>query len=257
MSNNSNKYQSLRFFSWCNDKNKSKLESLIENTANEWYEAKHRSTSSAEIAFINNLKIYKCPYCGGMINKNGHRKDGIQEYKCKECGKKFNALTNTFFDNHKIPLSEWIEYLLHLFEFHSIKYSAYDNRNASTTGRFWLEKVFIVLKGIQDNVILSGKVYIDETYLIAAKRNKIKKDGKYLRGLSRNTIPIATGTDGVRSFFIRISRNRTPSDQQVYKAYKNHIAFESLLIHDGATPHKLIVDELALKSQVHLSNMTK
>lgn len=32
--------------------------------------------------------------------------------------KAFSPLTGTVFDVHKIPVSEWIEYMIHLFEFH-------------------------------------------------------------------------------------------------------------------------------------------
>ena len=98
------------------------------------------SQKEEEITFINSIKIYDCPYCGGSVNKNGHRKDGLQRYICCDCKRKSNPLTNTIFDSHKIPISEWIEYLLHLFEFHSVKTSAIDNRNSDTTGRYWLFK---------------------------------------------------------------------------------------------------------------------
>ena len=53
----------------------------------------------------------------------------------------------TLFDSRKIPLSEWVEFLLHLFEFHSVKTSARDNRNAESTGKYWLAKVFSALEG--------------------------------------------------------------------------------------------------------------
>ena len=70
----------------------------------------------------------------------------------------FTPLTNTIFDSHKIPISEWFEFLLSLFEFHSIKTSSYDNRNVESTGRYWLLKVFEVLKGIQDEEIRVSKL---------------------------------------------------------------------------------------------------
>lgn len=41
---------------------------------------------------------------------------------------------------------------------------AYDNRNSETTAKYWLIKVFEVLKGIQDDIVLDGTVYLDETY---------------------------------------------------------------------------------------------
>lgn len=157
-------------------------EKLFKSTLDEWYSVKHRSASEDEIAFINTIKIKNCPYCGSaQFIKNGHRKDGTQKYKCSEYVKSFTPLTNTIFDSHKIPISEWFEFLLSLFEFHSIKTSSYDNRNAESTGRYWLLKVFEVLKGIQDEEILDGTIYLDEMYLPKIKRETIKKDGKKIK----------------------------------------------------------------------------
>ncbi len=37
-----------------------------------------------------------CPVCGCIhIVRNGHRKDGVQRYKCSDCGKSFVAMTNS------------------------------------------------------------------------------------------------------------------------------------------------------------------
>ena len=250
-------HTSLRQFSWSGKKSKKPSESLIESTALEWYEAKHRKQSLEEIAFINSIKIHSCPYCDGPVMKNGHRKDGLQTYKCYSCGRKSNPLTNTIFDSHKIPISEWIEYLLHLFEFHSVKTSAIDNRNADTTGRFWLFKVFEVLKNIQKDVVLEGDVYIDEKYLPVIESKK-KKDvnGNELKGTSRNQISIASGTDKTNSVFIAM-RHGTPTDASCWRAYHKHIKEESTLIHDGEHSHNRLVDDLLLKNIIYKSEKTK
>ena len=250
-------YTSLRQFSWSGKKVKKPSETLIESTALEWYEAKHRKQSLEEIVFINSIKIHSCPYCDGPIMKNGHRKDGLQTYICGECKRKFNPLTNTIFDSHKIPISEWIEYLLHLFEFHSVKTSAIDNRNSDTTGRFWLFKVFEVLKSIQKDVILEGDVYIDEKFfpVIESKKKRDEK-GNELKGTSRNQISVATGTDKINSIFI-VMRHGTPTEASCWRAYHKHIKEESTLIHDGEPSHNRLVDDLALKSIVYKSEETK
>ena len=250
-------YTSLRQFSWSGNKSKLPSETLIESTALEWYEAKHRKQSLEEIAFINSIKIYSCPYCDGPVMKNGHRKDGLQTYKCNNCGRKSNPLTNTIFDSHKIPISEWIEYLLHLFEFHSVKTSAIDNRNSDTTGRFWLYKVFEVIKNIQKDIVLEGDVYIDEKFLpVIESKKKKDENGNELKGTSRNQISIATGTDKTNSIFIAM-RHGTPTDASCWRAYHKHIKEGSTLIHDGEPSHYRLVDDLALKSIVYKSEETK
>lgn len=185
----------LRKFSWSNkeEKNKTNAELFVESTVLEWYEAKHRILSSHELAFINGIKIETCPFCGSKrISKNGHTSEGLQRFKCNSCNRRFNILTGTIFDSKKISISEWIEYLLHLFEFHSIRSSAFGNRNAESTGRYWLKKIFLVLKNFQKNVVLKEDVYIDECFFSAINKDIKKKDGKKLRGISRNKICVAT-----------------------------------------------------------------
>ena len=104
-------------------------------------------------------------------------------YRCKTCLRRFNILTNTIFDSHKIPLSEWAEFLLHLFEFHSINNSSRDSRNANSTGKYWLFKVFEVLKHYQDNIVLKNNIWLDETFL-SKKQSDLKLiNGKQPRGI--------------------------------------------------------------------------
>lgn len=58
------------------------------------------------------------------FKKLGDYGNGTRRYRCLYCGKAFSPLTGTVFDVHKIPVSEWIKYMIHLFEFHSLSSSA-------------------------------------------------------------------------------------------------------------------------------------
>jgi transposase-like protein len=164
---------------WDNHGALTNTEKLISSTVGEWYAAKHREASVEEIVLINSHIPSACPYCGAKVFiRKGFYSNGIQRYQCKICDQKFSPLTNTIFDSRKIPFSEWIEYLIHLFEFHSITTSARDNRNSGSTGKYWLIKVFSVLKDVQASVMLHGKVYIDEMFFTRYPRDLILKEGK-------------------------------------------------------------------------------
>lgn len=53
-----------------------------------------------------------CPKCNSSLKvKNGKRKNGIQEYKCKECGTKFTAFTNTILEKTRWHWDIWIKVL--------------------------------------------------------------------------------------------------------------------------------------------------
>lgn len=256
----SNRQKPLRTFSWSKNDLKTPTQELIGETVEEWYDAKHRSVSSVEVSFINSIEIKRCPYCGSSnIFRNGKRKsDGIQKYCCKSCGRSFNPMTNTIFVDRKIPISEWIEYLLHLFEYHSITSSAFDNRNANSTGKYWLEKVFAVLKNVQNDVILEGRIYIDETYLPKIKSQTIFKDGKKLRGISQNKIgvDVAITEDGSSSILISTERSK-PSRKSTWNGYGPHIKEGSTIIHDGDNSHDILVERLHLNSEVYPTEKTK
>ncbi len=256
MKNNKYVKKSIRAFPFGKEK-LTPEEKLFKSTLDEWYIAKHRTSSKEEIAFINSIQIKTCPYCGSTrFIKNGHRKDGIQKYKCIDCCKSFTPLTNTIFDSHKIPISEWFEFLLHLFEFHSIKTSSYDNRNAESTGRYWLKKVFEVLKNIQDDVLLDGTIYLDEMYLPKIKSETIEKDGKKLRGISSNKIGVGVATNKEKSIFV-VTGTSKPSDTSTLRTYGTHIQEGSTIIHDKEKSHAALVKKLHLTSISYSSEKLK
>lgn len=249
---------SLRTLPWEEDEAVTASEQLISSTVKEWYDAKHRKVSADEISLTNGIAIESCPYCNSeKFIRSGHYGNGIQRYKCKECGRRFSPLTNTIFEDRKIPISEWIEYLLHLFEFHSIKTSARDNRNADTTGKYWLIKVFSVLEDIQNDVKLRGNIYIDEMFFSVIKRETVTKDNKALRGISRNKIAVAVGFDNHRHYILKVEYTSKPSDKSTWEAYGSHIVPGSHLIHDGEKSHGILIRKLNLTSEVYSTDLTR
>lgn len=157
---------------------------LIKETTDEWHEAKHRKTSQEELDFLDSLKPICCPKCGSKeISKNGKRASGLQTFICRDHNKKFTVLTNTIFDFKKIPISEWIEYLIHLLQYHSINSATDSNQNVHTTVYYRLEKVFLVLKNCQENILLNGEVYIGEFFFICKygfnKKNNLENFNYY------------------------------------------------------------------------------
>ena len=250
---------SLRRMPWDQeDSTPTNTEKLISSTVDEWYLAKHREASAEEISLINSLMPAACPYCGSeAFIKKGFSSGGIQRYQCKYCDQKFSPLTNTIFDSRKIPFSEWIEFLLHLFEFHSIITSSRDNRNAGSTGKYWLIKVFSVLRNVQNNVKLHGNVYIDEMYFSKYPRDLVKKNGKKLRGISRNKICVAAGRDDSGNILIVTEDVSKPSIRSTWKAYGSHIEEGSHLIHDDEHSHSVLVERLHLTDSVYPTSETK
>ena len=225
-----------------------------------WYIEKHPKASPSEIGFINSIPIERCPFCGCRgTKKNGRRKDGVQTYRCLSpgCGRRFNPLTGTIFDSRKIPLTEWGEFLIHLFEYHSVTTAALDNRNAETTGFYWLGKVFTVLDGWQDGIMLRDLVWLDETY-VSERRSSLTltEGGKRMRGLSRNQRCVYCATDGDEAVLIAGGSGK-PSRRRASWAYLPHIQCFSHIVHDGDNAHGPVIEATGSSETVIPTWMTK
>lgn len=233
------------------------LEILIRDTTNLWYQNKHPRISKNEVIFVNAIKPSKCPYCGiSEFVKCGKKENRIQIYLCKNCRKKFSSISQTIFDSHKIPISEWIEFLLNLLHLRSTYLSAVFNQNAITTGFYWFAKIFLVLENCQDDITLSNEVIIDEMFITKPKNEQLTSNKKYLRGISRNKNCIATGCS-TKEIFIIDAKCSKLSSSAALKTYGKHILKGSCLTHDAEKAHNAIVEKLNLSSFVIDSSVLK
>ena len=187
------KTKSRRLTPWTERRNSTPLESYIDLCTGRDYDHRHPAIlDSGEAAFLNTYELATCRLCGSeSIVKDGFSETGIRRYRCKKCGRRFTVITNTIFDSRKLPVSEWVCFLLDLFGYSSFSLTSKVNRNAVSTTKYWVRKLFLLLDGIQDDIMLGGKVWIDET-LIKVRKSEIAKrpDGKEYRGMSRNQMCI-------------------------------------------------------------------
>ncbi len=112
---------------------------------------------------------------------------------------------------------------MNTFRYISLNADLWNNRNAISTSKYWLEKLFLTLESTQNNVILSDAVWHDENYYALMTRNRTKDDdGKFLRGLSRNQISIGDAIDKKQTIcFVKGLGNS--SQKLSYNTFKNHI----------------------------------
>lgn len=214
------------------------------------YEARHPNLNeTGEAALINSFVPLHCPYCNSVqFNKRGFTANGIQRYCCS-CGQTFLPTTLTIFDGRKIAISEWMEYCLNLFRHVSINADSWNNKNAFTTSQYWLKKLFLTLEDYQQDIILSGSVWLDETYYpVINSQIDRKDDGSKYRGLSHNQICIGAATDK-RNTICFVEGVGKPSQKKSLQTFSSHIAHGSTLIHDKESAHKKLVSALNLVSE--------
>lgn len=235
---------------------------LTRATVAEWNEQKHRKPSREEIELIDSL-FDGCPYADegdGATHeciRYGTTRLGVQRYLCRGCGRQFTPLTGTVFDSKKIPISEWVEFIINLASYESLTQASLTNMNAKSTGRYWVSKVFEVLRGCQDGVLLYGDAWIDETYFKQTKSGLILHDGRKPRGLSRNLFCVATARDAKgHTVLIPCGRGK-PDGERMLAALGPHIEEGSHIVHDGENSHSLLISELCCTEEVHPTSETK
>lgn len=243
---------------WDRKEDTTTIENFVGKKYKENYRIKHpklKETNEAEL--INSIEITKCRYCDNSnIKRNGFTKNGIQRYFCKNCKKEFIPTTNTIFDKHKIPITEWVEFLLDIFNYGSTTLTSKINKNSINTSNYWLHKVFLVLKDYQKDIVLSKNVYIDEFFYKVIKSDIKTKDGKQLRGLSRNQYCIGIGYDGKNIIALVEGLGKT-STKLTWKTFSSHIKKCSKIIHDDEKSHNKLINNLHLVNEEYKSTYLK
>ena len=115
----------------------------------------------------------------------------------------------------------------------------------------------MTLENYQQSIVLSGMVWLDETYysVINADIDR-KEDGTKYRGLSHNQICIGAATDKENVVCV-IEGTGKPSQRKTHEAFSACIAKGSTLVHDEESTHKKLVSTLDLTSQVYSSKDLK
>lgn len=251
--------QSRRRTPWdtLKEEERTPLQSFLRNIYRERFDYHHQSLDKMnDSALFDSYSPTRCPYCGSthFIKYGRYQTTNLQKYKCAGCRKSFCITTGTIFEDHKISIGEWLQYLLNLFDYVSLNAGSKNNKNAFTTSRYWLQKVFLVLQHYQDETLLSGRVYLDETYIkVRAPEVKKKENGKEYRGISRNQICIASAADK-RQVFCKVAGNAKPTSEGILSIFKDHIRKRSTVVHDGEAAHVRLIEELNLKDEVYCSN---
>lgn len=250
--------ESRRITPWTDCDDPTPVQAFIDDVVGYVYEERHpRLKDSGEAEFINHYVPDDCPYCGSSeYVRFGFTKNGIRRYKCPRCSRTFTPVTGTIFQDHKISISQWIDFCLALFRNQSFTSISKANRNSYTTTRYWISKLFMLLEDYQQGIVLEGDIYIDETYFKVRKGDIQKVDGKERRGLSSNQICIAIGWDS-KHLYIQVEGTGKPSQKKTWAAFAEHIKPGSHLIHDEEKAHSILVRNLELTSETYNSKEMK
>ena len=193
------------------------ISTLIEKlqVALEIVKTRKQTKSNVAIYEIDEEK-HRCIYCHGYnIIKYGHDKNGTQTYKCKDCSKRFNALSNTVISKTHLSYKQ-IEIFLECFRDKiSIRKTAKRMNVNKKTVHLLRLKMMDSLKEIRENIKLEGEIECDEHYesinLKGTKPSKMPRaskkrtsQGTSLRGISSHKVCIESAIDEHDNMFLEI-----------------------------------------------------
>lgn len=133
-----------------------------------------------------------CPFCGSTkVVRNGKRNDGVQKFRCKDCGKSFVAKTSTVSSGTRKPLSTWISYIECMMNWATVRESAERCGISERTSFVWRHKILDAMQMMMNRITLEGIVEADEAYLPISYKGNHKKS----KDFDMQRAPRKRGTD--------------------------------------------------------------
>ena len=199
-----------------------------------------------------------CPHCAGeRVVRNGQA-DGLQRYKCRGCGKTFNALTAT-------PLArlrqrhKWLAQARVLDEGLSVHQAAERLQVAPSTAFRWRHR-FLSLAQQAKSALLSGIAEADETFILrSAKGQRVsgrapRRRGGHAstRGTSDDHVPVLVARDrsgGCTDFILGRCNKR-----EILASLAPVLAPDAVLCTDGSSAMATAASAIGIEH--HALNMT-
>lgn len=220
-----------------------------------------KNTNSKMVSTLKGKQC--CPECHSFyIVKNGHDRNNVQTYKCKDCHKKFNDCTNTLVAGLKLTYEQLITFFECMNNVLSIRKTAAKMGVNKNTVFLLRHKVLDCISHIRKNVKLKGKVEADEFYesinLKGTKRKDMPRhskprssNGGSKQGISNHQVCIATAIDEWDNHFLQIVGTGPITSKQVEDVFENKFEEIDCLITDCKSSY----EEFAKKQNIKLEQV--
>lgn len=192
-----------------------------------------------------------CPKCkSDKFIKFGLNKKGEQRYQCKECKAIYNLMSSSIFNSIKKDLPTFYNFIVLLTYNVPLDMVEEILCISRPTALLWRHKIFETVDDYQKHTILSGRVWVDETFVDDPAQ--LLLNGSIV-GLSRNKICIAVGIDTYKHIIAKIIGHGKPSKDEIYETFKDVIDEKSTLVHDADKSHEKLIKTLNLKEELNKS----
>lgn len=202
----------------------------------------------------------KCPHCGhDRIHRHGQA-DGLQRYRCRACGKTFNALTGT-------PLSrlrhkgKWLDFLQQMLSSQTVRQAARASGVHRNTSFRWRHRFLAWVKNDRPQR-LQGITEADETYFLESEKGsrklqrRARKRGGAAskRGLSREQVCVLIARDRSGRTLDFVTGKGPVSKAQLRHCLPPVLANDVLLVSDANASYRYFAREAGISHEaVNLS----
>lgn len=205
------------------------------------------------------IESRECPRCKSVnIIKNGHDKNKVQTYLCKDCQKKFNVCSNTLIARSKLSYEQIEIFFECMNNKLSIRKTASKMKVNANTVFLLRHKVLSGISEIREKTTLKGTVEADETYksinLKGTKKDKMPRFSKHRsskggskRGISNHQVCIASAIDEYDNFFLEIVGTGPITSNDVEKVFKDRVTDVKIFVTDCKSSYERFIKDVDIK----------
>jgi len=180
----------------------------------------------ADVVDYQGLKILSapplCPDCrSNHIIKNGLQ-NGMQNYRCKDCGRQFRVTTGTFV--YRLQKKEkMLDYIRCMVAGKSLRACAKEVGISLPTSFAWRHKILAALQSFEDNINFFGIVEMDELLMNYSEKGRIYKNAEELKRARKQKpkkVAVLAATDRAGNLLFKKFESKKLSSEQIEQFLK-------------------------------------
>ena len=200
-----------------------------------------------------------CPDCNSShVIKNGLQ-SGVQNYRCKNCGRQFRVTTGTFmYGVHE--KSKMLEYIKCMSEGMSLRECARIVHISLTTSFFWRHRILCALQSFEDNVNFFGVVELEELLMNYSEKGKKKRDKKEVKKLKKKKptkVAVLAATDRSGNILFKKLEDKRVQADHISDFLKSRISDNSVICGSNKKAFKTVNAEHIKHKEITNKNKMK
>jgi len=200
-----------------------------------------------------------CPDCNSShVIKNGLQ-SGVQNYRCKTCGRQFRVTTGTFmYGVHE--KGKMLEYIKCMSAGMSLRESARIVHISLTTSFFWRHRILCAMQSFEDNVNFFGVVELEELLMNYSEKGKKKLDKKEVKKLKKKKptkVAVLAATDRSGNILFKKLENKRVQADHISDFLKSRISDNSVICGSNKKAFKTVNAEHIKHKEITNKNKMK